>query len=182
MCMREHSYFLNLSRGHIVVLEELAKCIESGKILGAGLDVFPKEPKNNEEPFESILKKLPNVILTPHIGGSTSEAQVDIANYVPEKIISYVNTGSTYGNVTLPNLQLPELKNSHRLLHIHENVPGVLAEINKSLASFNCNIVGQYLKTNEEIGYVICDIEKTSYDILSIFKSIQGTIRTRVLY
>lgn len=181
--MQEGSYFLNLARGHVVIVEDLVAVLKSGKIIGSGVDVFPEEPKTNSEPFTSELKGLDNVILTPHIGGSTAEAQVHIGNYVPEKVISYINTGSTYGSVNMPNLQLPEFKNSHRLLHIHRNTPGILAEINNKLADTGCNIVGQYLKTNEEIGYVICDVnQKYEGDVLQAFKEIEGTIKTRILY
>lgn len=181
--MKEGAYFLNLARGHVVEIEALVDVLKSGKILGAGVDVYPQEPKTNNEPFESALKGMDNVILTPHIGGSTSEAQVHIGNYVPEKIIAYINNGSTYGSVNMPNLQLPSFKNSHRLLHIHKNQSGILAEINNKLAETGCNIVGQYLKTNEEVGYVICDIDKAyEGDVLKAFKEINGTIKTRILY
>jgi D-3-phosphoglycerate dehydrogenase len=181
--MKKGAYFLNLARGHVVIIEDLVETLDSGRLLGAGVDVFPEEPKTNNEPFTSHLKGRNNVILTPHIGGSTAEAQVHIGNYVPEKIISYINTGSTYGSVNLPNLQLPSFKNSHRLLHIHKNTPGILATINNKLAETGCNIVGQYLKTNEDIGYVICDIDETNgTDALRAFKEIAGTIKTRILY
>ncbi len=181
--MKEGAYFLNLARGHVVEIEALVNVLKSGKILGAGVDVYPVEPKTNNEPFTSELKELDNVILTPHIGGSTAEAQVHIGNYVPEKIIAYINNGSTYGSVNMPNLQLPSFQNSHRLLHIHENKSGILAEINNKLADTGCNIVGQYLKTNEEVGYVICDInQKYEGDVLKAFKEIEGTIKTRILY
>ena len=181
--MKEGSYFLNLARGHVVEIDALVEVLKSGKILGAGVDVYPQEPKTNSEPFTSELRELKNVILTPHIGGSTSEAQVHIGNYVPEKIIAYINNGSTYGSVNMPNLQLPSFQNSHRLLHIHKNKSGILAEINNKLAESGCNIVGQYLKTNEEIGYVICDInQKYEGDVLKAFKEIYGTIKTRILY
>ncbi len=181
--MQEGSYFLNLARGHVVIVEDLVAALDSGKIIGAGVDVFPEEPKTNNEPFENVLKGKDNVILTPHIGGSTAEAQVHIGNYVPEKIISYINTGSTYGSVNLPNLQLPSFKNSHRLLHIHKNTPGILATINNKLADNGCNIVGQYLKTNEEVGYVIVDIDQEhKAEILESFRQIEGTIKTRILY
>ena len=147
------------------------------------MDVFPQEPKTNAEAFESPLRNLPNVILTPHIGGSTLEAQENIGNFVPGKIIEYINTGSTTNSVNFPNLQLPILENAHRLIHIHRNVPGILASINNTLARHHINIVGQYLKTNETIGYVITDIDK-AYDkgVIKDLKEIQGTIRFRILY
>ncbi|APG59036.1 phosphoglycerate dehydrogenase [Christiangramia salexigens] len=181
--MKEGSYFLNLARGHVVDVESLKKNLESGKIKGAGVDVFPKEPKTNQEEFESPLRGLPNLILTPHIGGSTEEAQVNIGNFVPGKIINYINTGSTTNSVNFPNLQLPILENAHRLIHIHHNKPGIIAHINRILAAHDINIVGQYLKTNETIGYVITDIDKEyDADVITELKDIQGTIRFRVLY
>lgn len=181
--MKEGVIFLNLSRGHVVDIDALQKYISSGKIKGAGIDVFPEEPKTNSEPFESPLRNLPNVILTPHIGGSTLEAQENIGNFVPGKIMEYINTGSTTNSVNFPNLQLPMLENAHRLIHIHYNSPGILAHINNVLATHNTNIVGQYLKTNETIGYVITDIDK-AYDkaVIQDLKDIKGTIRFRILY
>jgi D-3-phosphoglycerate dehydrogenase len=181
--MKEHVIFLNLSRGHVVNIKALKKNIESGKIMGAGIDVYPQEPKTNNEEFVSELRNLPNVILTPHIGGSTLEAQENIGNFVPGKIIEYINTGSTTNSVNFPNLQLPVLQNAHRLIHIHENRPGILAEINRILAGHDINIEGQYLKTNETIGYVITDIDK-KYDkkVIKDLKGLKGTIRFRVLY
>jgi len=181
--MKEKVIFLNLSRGHVVDIEALKKNIKSGKIMGAGIDVYPQEPKTNNEEFISELRNLPNLILTPHIGGSTLEAQENIGNFVPGKIIEYINTGSTTNSVNFPNLQLPVLQNAHRLIHIHENRPGILAEINRMLAGHNINIEGQYLKTNETIGYVITDIDK-QYDkaVIKDLKGLKGTIRFRVLY
>jgi len=181
--MKEGVIFLNLSRGHVVDIEALRTNLASGKVKGAGVDVFPEEPKTNEEAFESPLRNLPNVILTPHIGGSTLEAQENIGNFVPGKIIEYINTGSTTNSVNFPNLQLPILENAHRLIHIHHNVPGILAHINNVLASHNINIVGQYLKTNETIGYVITDINKEyEKSVIKDLKEIKGTIRFRILY
>ncbi|MCC8361322.1 phosphoglycerate dehydrogenase [Salinimicrobium sediminilitoris] len=181
--MKEGSVFINLSRGHVVDLKALRKYLESGKIRGAGVDVFPKEPKTNEEQFESELRGVKNVILTPHIGGSTEEAQVNIGNFVPGKIIEYINTGSTTNSVNFPNLQLPILENAHRLIHVHHNRPGIIAHINNVLSDHDCNIVGQYLKTNETIGYVITDIDKAyNEEVIQEMKGIDGTIRFRVLY
>ena len=181
--MKDNVTFINLSRGHVVDIKALKKNIESGKIMGAGIDVYPQEPKTNNEEFVSELRNLPNVILTPHIGGSTLEAQENIGNFVPGKIIEYINTGSTTNSVNFPNLQLPVLQNAHRLIHIHENRPGILAEINRILAGHDINIEGQYLKTNETIGYVITDIDKR-YDkaVIKDLKGLKGTIRFRVLY
>ncbi|MBL6449958.1 phosphoglycerate dehydrogenase [Fulvivirga sp. 29W222] len=181
--MRDKAIFLNLSRGHVVDIAALKANIESGKIAGAAIDVFPQEPKSNNEEFISELRTLPNTILSPHIGGSTIEAQENIANFVPNKIMDYINTGSTSNSVNFPNLQLPTLENAHRLIHIHENMPGILARINKVLADHDINIVGQYLKTNEVIGYVITDIDK-EYDkeVIKALRNIEHTIKFRVLY
>ncbi len=145
--------------------------------------MFPYEPVNNAEEFVNELRGLPNVILTPHIGGSTSEAQENIANFVPNRIMEYINSGNTYQSVNFPNIQLPQLINAHRLIHIHENVPGVLANINNVLAKNQVNILGQYLKTNEHVGYVITDIDKV-YDkeLVHDLRSVPQTIKFRILY
>lgn len=181
--MKNGVILLNLSRGNVVNLNTLEKYIKTGKVAGASIDVFPNEPNSNDEMFQTPLQGLKNVILTPHIGGSTSEAQKDIANYVPNKIIDFINTGNTYYSVNFPNLQLPALKNGHRLIHIHHNVPGILAHINAVFAQHNINIMGQYLKTNEHIGYVITDISK-KYNpaVISDLKKIDYTIKFRILY
>ena len=181
--MKDGVVFMNLARGHVVEINALVNAIKSGKVLGAGIDVFPYEPKTNNEEFLTELRGLPNVILTPHIGGSTEEAQLNIGTFVPEKIIEYVNTGNTFSSVNYPNLQLPEFSSSHRLIHAHENVPGILAKINSVLAEHNINIVGQYLKTNDTIGYVITDIDKAyDKDVTKSLKEIPNTIKFRVLY
>ena len=181
--MKPGALLVNLSRGHVVDIAALRDGMLSGHIGGCAVDVFPEEPKNNKEPFTSELIGLPNTILTPHIGGSTLEAQENIARFVPGKIMEYVNTGNTYNSVNFPNIQLPFLKEAHRLIHLHQNEPGVLAKINQVLANYQINIVGQYLKTNEKIGYVITDIDKV-YDAEAIeaLKNIPGTIRFRTLY
>jgi D-3-phosphoglycerate dehydrogenase len=145
--------------------------------------VFPYEPVSNDEEFKSELRGLPNTILSPHIGGSTSEAQENIGNFVPGKINDYINTGSTSNSVNFPNLTLPLLENAHRLIHIHNNVPGILAKINHILATHGINIVGQYLKTNETIGYVITDINKEyDKDVIKELRQIDQTIKFRVLF
>jgi D-3-phosphoglycerate dehydrogenase len=181
--MKKGAILVNLSRGHVVEISALKNAILSGHLAGCAVDVFPEEPKNNSEPFESELIGLPNTILTPHIGGSTLEAQENIARFVPGKIMEYINTGNTYNSVNFPNIQLPFLKDAHRLIHLHRNEPGVLAKINQILASYEVNIVGQYLKTNENIGYVITDINKAySPDAINELKEIPGTIRFRMLY
>jgi D-3-phosphoglycerate dehydrogenase len=181
--MKKGAILVNLSRGHVVEIPALRNAILSGHLAGCAVDVFPEEPKNNSEPFESELIGLPNTILTPHIGGSTLEAQENIARFVPGKIMEYINTGNTYNSVNFPNIQLPFLKDAHRLIHLHRNEPGVLAKINQILANYEVNIVGQYLKTNENIGYVITDINKAySPDAINELKEIPGTIRFRMLY
>lgn len=181
--MKNGVIFLNLSRGHVVDLKSLVKNIKSGKIRGASIDVYPEEPSGNDEKFVSELQGLPNVILTPHIGGSTEEAQKNIANFVPKKIIDFINSGNTFYSVNFPEIQLPQFQNAHRLIHIHENMPGILASINNVLASHNINIIGQYLKTNEHVGYVITDISK-KYDpqVINDLKKVKHTIKFRVLY
>ncbi len=181
--MKQGVIFLNLSRGHIVDIPALVNAIKQGKVIGTGVDVFPEEPKTNNEEFISALRDLPNVILTPHIGGSTEEAQANIGNFVPAKLLEYINNGSTYGSVNFPELQLPLLKNSHRLLHIHANVPGILAKMNNIFAKYHINIHGQYLKTNEQIGYVITDVAKEYADeVVQELKGIDNTIKFRLLY
>jgi D-3-phosphoglycerate dehydrogenase len=181
--MKPGVIFINLSRGHIVDIQALRENILSGKVAGCGIDVYPHEPASNDEEFQSELRGLPNTILTPHIGGSTLEAQQNIGNFVPAKIMDYINTGSTSNSVSFPNLTLPLLENAHRLIHIHENVPGILAKINHVLANHGINIVGQYLKTNETIGYVITDIDKQyDKDVIKELRGIEHTIKFRILY
>lgn len=181
--MKEGVIFINLSRGFVVDIKALAKYIRLGKIKGAAIDVFPTEPKNKDEKFKSPLQNLPNVILTPHIAGSTQEAQKQIAEFVSDKIINFVNTGNTFMSVNFPNIQLPEQKYSHRLLHLHKNVPGVLAQIYKILVEHGININGQYLKTNDEVGYVIIDVNKKyNEEVLQKLRQIPQTRRFRVLY
>ena len=181
--MKDGVVFLNLSRGHVVDIEALIANLKTGKVKGAAIDVFPYEPSSNDEKFTSELCGLPNVILTPHVGGSTEEAQFDIGNFVSRKIISYINTGSTFGSVNLPEIQLPEFQSAHRIMHIHENVKGVLAQINTILSEFDNNIIGQYLKTNENMGYVITDIDNLhNTDLEKKLKEIPNTIKYRILY
>lgn len=181
--MKEGVVFMNLSRGNVVDLEALSANIKSSKIKGAAVDVFPDEPSSNTGRFESLLQGFSNVILTPHVGGSTEEAQLDIGHFVAEKIIQYVNTGSSFGSVNMPEIQLPEFKNAHRIMHVHENVKGILAQINTILAQYDNNILGQYLKTNESIGYVITDVDNTyNKDLEIAMRAIPNTIRYRILY
>ncbi len=181
--MKDGVIFLNLSRGHVVAIDALAAAVKSGKVAGAGIDVFPYEPATNNEIFESPLKGLDNVILTPHIGGSTAEAQENIGKFVPAKFLEYINNGSTSSSVNFPEVQLPKLKDSHRMLHIHENIPGIMAQLNHVFAKYKINIMGQYLKTNDKIGYVITDIEKCyTESFIQELRSIEGTIRFRMLF
>jgi D-3-phosphoglycerate dehydrogenase len=181
--MRKGSIFLNYSRGDVVDLNALRKYIDNGAISGAAIDVFPEEPEKNGDAFETVLQNLSNVILTPHIGGSTEEAQANIGLDVTSKLINYTELGASNGSHTVPPVTLPPQAETHRILHIHENIPGVLGEINSKLSERNINIVSQYLKTNEEIGYVILDIDtglsRRAFDIL---KEVRGTIKTRMVY
>jgi D-3-phosphoglycerate dehydrogenase / 2-oxoglutarate reductase len=181
--MKDKVIFVNLSRGHVVDIDALVKALKSGKVLGAALDVFPDEPKNNQEEFINPLRGFDNVILSPHIGGSTEEAQLNIGGFVARKMMNYVNTGDTTQCVNLPNILLPELKKAHRLMHLHTNVPGILAQINNVLSRNNANVLGQYLKTNEHIGYVITDIN-VEYDknMMNELKEIKGTLKSRIVY
>ncbi|HVA55469.1 MAG TPA: phosphoglycerate dehydrogenase [Gammaproteobacteria bacterium] len=181
--MQPGSVFLNLSRGHVVDLEALHQQLESGRLRGAAVDVFPQEPRANGEPFEHTLRSLPNTLLTPHIGGSTLEAQQDIGRFVSSRLIDFINTGSTENSVNFPALRLPPQADAHRLIHVHENVPGILAHINQALATHGANILGQYLKTQEHIGYVITDINRDySEALLDEIRRIPHTLRFRVLY
>ena len=181
--MRAGSIFLNLSNGRAVDLEALAKHLKSGKLRGAAIDVFPQEPRKQSGRFRSELMNLENVILTPHIAGHTEEAWTSTASFVPSHIIDYVNTGNTFGSVNFPELQLPAFKDAHRLLHIHENIPGILARINNIFAAHKINILGQYLQTTSHFGYVITDIDKVyAGDVLDELKGIEHTIKFRVLY
>ena len=181
--MNKGTILINYSRGNVVNISELKKYILSGKIFGAAIDVFPKEPESNNQKFTSKLIGLPNTILTPHIGGSTKEAQKNIGTFVPNKIIDFINTGASSNSVNFPSLVLPELQNAHRFIHIHKNIPNVMLKINKILSEFEINILGQYLKTNDKIGYVITDINKKyNKNVIKRLKDIKGTIKLRVLY
>ncbi|HXG83130.1 MAG TPA: phosphoglycerate dehydrogenase [Pyrinomonadaceae bacterium] len=182
-CFRKGAIFINYSRGDVVDLDALKNFIENGKISGAAIDVFPDEPEKNGDEFVSVLQNLPNVILTPHIGGSTEEAQANIGLDVTAKLISYLELGTSNGSHSVPEINLPTQAATHRILHIHENVPGVLSEINSRLSAKDINILGQYLKTNDRIGYVILDIDtKLSGEAFEILKEVRGTIKTRMVY
>jgi D-3-phosphoglycerate dehydrogenase len=180
---RLHEAGIASNRGFIVDIQALVNAIKSGKVAGAAVDVFPKKPKSNDELFQTDLQNLPNVILTPHIGAGTEEAQKNIADFVSGRIMTFIDTGDTTLSVNVPNLQLPELKDYHRFIHIHHNVPGILAKINTILAENKINIEGQYLKTNDQIGYVITDVG-ADYDtsVIARLKKIPDTIKVRVLY
>lgn len=181
--MKPGALLLNLSRGHVVDIFALAQALGSGRIGGAALDVFPEEPASNVDPFDSPLRGLRNVILTPHIGGSTEEAQEAIAEFAAERLLGYLNRGDTTFCVNLPNVQLAEVSGAHRILHIHRNQPGVLAELNRALAASGLNILGQHLKTDERTGYVITDVDR-DYDrtALKALRGVAGTLRFRMLH
>jgi D-3-phosphoglycerate dehydrogenase len=181
--MKAGAVLLNLSRGHVVDVEALAAALESGRLRGAAVDVFPEEPATNADPFDSPLRGLPNVILTPHIGGSTEEAQEAIGAFAAERLLAYLNRGDTTFCVNLPNVQLAEVAGAHRLLHIHRNQPGVLADLNRAMAEAGLNILGQHLKTDERTGYVIVDVDR-DYDpaALQALRGVAGTLRFRTLY
>lgn len=181
--MKDGVLFLNASRGFVVDINALVSNLKSKKVIGAAIDVFPSEPEKNGDPFVSSLQNLPNVILTPHLGSGTEEAQRNIGEYVSHKLIQFVNTGETALSVNFPQIQLPDHPKTHRLIHIHKNTPGVLSQINAIFAENKINIEGQYLKTNEQVGYVITDVNK-NYDkkVIDLLKNIQGTIRLRILY
>ncbi|MGB3006465.1 MAG: phosphoglycerate dehydrogenase [Chitinophagaceae bacterium] len=180
---KKGSILINYARGEVVDLEALRKEMLEGNISGAAVDVFPIEPEKNGDYFQTPLQDLPNVILTPHIGGSTEEAQQNIGEDVSVKLFNYLEKGITFGSHTVPALALPPQEGSHRILHIHNNVPGVLSEINTQLSKHNINIVGQYLKTNEEIGYVVLDVDKKlSTQAVHLLREVKETIKVRVLY
>jgi D-3-phosphoglycerate dehydrogenase len=181
--MKPRSYLINYARGKVVDIDALAAALEDGHLLGAAIDVFPVEPKGKDDEFVSPLRKFDNVILTPHIGGSTQEAQENIGAEVSEKLISYSDTGATLSSVNFPQVQLPSHPNKHRVLHIHKNVPGVLSQINTILSKNNINISGQFLQTNDKVGYVVIDMDpKNSHLALEKLGEIPETIRTRVLF
>ena len=180
---KKGALLLNYARGEVVDLKALAEAIKDGLIGGAGIDVFPVEPEKNGDAFSTPLQGLPNVILTPHIGGSTEEAQQNIGEDVSIKLFQYLERGITNGSHSVPSIALPPVEGAHRILHMHNNVPGVLSAINTALSKNNINIVGQYLKTNEEIGYVVLDVDtKLSKRALELLKEVKETIKVRMLY
>ena len=180
---KKGSILINYARGEVVDLNALSKAITEGNLGGAAIDVFPVEPEKNGDPFDTPLKNLPNVMLTPHIGGSTEEAQENIGDDVSNKLFQFLEKGITNGSHTVPSLNLPPQEGTHRILHIHNNVPGVLSAINTELSKYNINIVGQYLKTNDDIGYVVLDIDKQlSGRAIQLLKEVKETIKVRLLY
>lgn len=180
--MKKGVHVINLSRGDVLDTTAIKQAIKENHIAGLAVDVFPEEPKTNKDKFISPLQHLPNTILTPHIGGSTIEAQEAIGIDVAEKLITFAKTGSSLGSLTVPEINLPLLKNTHRIIHIHRNVPGVLSEINGVLSKMKVNILGQYLQTNNDIGYVALDIDKkVSQNLMRELEQVKNTIKTRNL-
>ena len=180
---KKGSLLINCARGNVVDLNALSKALKEGNIAGAAVDVFPEEPEKNGDKFSTPLQGLSNVILTPHIGGSTEEAQENIGEDVSGKLFNYLEKGISFGSHSLPELNLPPIDGAHRILHIHENVPGVLSNINIALSSNKINILGQYLKTNELIGYVVLDVDKKiSTKAVELLKNVHHTIKVRILY
>ena len=181
--MKEGAHLINASRGSVVDIDALAAALESGRLAGAAVDVFPEEPKSNTDPFVSPLAKFDNVVLTPHIGGSTQEAQENIALEVAGKLIKYSDNGSTTQAVNFPQVSLPYNVDYRRILHVHRNVPGVLEQINHIFSEEGVNIAAQYLQTSPRIGYVVMDVElDDAKPLVARLKGIEGTIRTRLLH
>ena len=181
--MKRGAYLLNASRGSVVVIEALAKALQSGHLAGACVDVYPEEPQGQSSDFKTSLQGLPNVVLTPHIGGSTEEAQENIGLEVSSSLLKFMNNGSSYGSVNFPSVDLPVLEGSHRILNVHKNVPGVLKNINGIFSDLGANIQGQYLATDSEIGYLIVDLDtKVSDQVKDRLKALSTSLRTRVLY
>ncbi len=180
---KKGAIIINYARGTVVELEALRKAIIAGQIGGAAIDVFPVEPEKNGDIFDSPMQNLPNVLLTPHIGGSTQEAQSNIGVDVSTKLFNYLENGISTGSHSIPALALPPQEGAHRILHIHNNVPGVMSDINTLLSKNKINILGQYLKTTDTIGYVVLDLDKSlSKSAMELLKGVKGTRKVRVLY
>jgi len=180
---KKGSILINYARGEVVDLDALQMALKNGQLSGAAIDVYPWEPEKNGDKFQTPLQNIPNVILTPHIGGSTEEAQQNIGEDVSMKLFHFLEKGITNGSHTVPALSLPPQEGAHRILHIHNNVPGVLSEINTRLSKNNINILAQYLKTNDEIGYVVLDVDKKiSGQAFQLLKEVKQTIKVRLLY
>ena len=181
--MKKGSILMNAARGTIVVIEALAEAIKDKHLLGAAIDVFPTEPRANGEEFESPLRGFDNVILTPHIGGSTQEAQANIGLEVAEKLVKYSDNGTSVSSVNFPEMSLPSHPGKHRILHIHQNIPGVMGAINKVFADNKINVSGQFLRTDETVGYVVIDIDAAHSELaLAKLQEVEGTMRCRILY
>ena len=181
--MKKGACLLNASRGTVVVIEALAEAIRSGHVGGAAVDVYPEEPESNSDGFASALRGLPNVILTPHIGGSTEEAQEAIGREVSAALIKYINNGATTGAVNFPQVELPLARDAHRILNVHKNVPGVLRDINKIVSDCNANIRAQLLSTDPDIGYLIMDLDQdVSQDVKRAVAALPTSIKTRILF
>ena len=180
---KKGSILINYARGEVVDIDALAKSLSDGHLGGAAIDVFPWEPEKNGDKFTSPLQGLNNVLLSPHVGGSTQEAQHNIGDDVSSKLFNYLEKGISYGSHTIPALSLPPQEGTHRILHVHNNVPGVLSEINTTLSKNKINILGQYLKTNDTIGYVVLDVDKgLSKNAMELLKKVKATIKVRILY
>jgi D-3-phosphoglycerate dehydrogenase len=181
--LKDGGVLINASRGNVVDIDALAAALKGGRLKGAAIDVFPSEPKSNDERFESPLVGLDNVLLTPHVGGSTLEAQASIGVEVADKLVRYSDNGSTVTSVNFPEAALPEHEGKHRLLHIHRNQPGVMSRINQVFSEAGLNIAAQYLQTREDVGYVVIDIDSDHSERgLEALQQIDGTIRARVLF
>jgi D-3-phosphoglycerate dehydrogenase len=181
--MQPGAYLINLSRGTVVDLDALAAAIEAKKLAGAALDVYPSEPESNSDGFENVMRGLPNVVLTPHIGGSTAEAQEAIGREVGTVLTRFTNTGATNGSVNFPQVELAPLAGAHRVLNVHQNVPGVLRDINKLVSDRNANVLGQMLATDPSIGYLVMDLDKeVAGDVRKAIAALGACIKTRILY
>jgi len=181
--IKQDAIFINAARGTVVDIDALCEALKAGKLLGAAIDVFPVEPRSNNDEFISPLREFDNVILTPHVGGSTMEAQENIGYEVAEKLVKYSDNGSSITSVNFPEVALPEHPNKHRLLHVHQNIPGVLTQINSVFSENGINISGQYLQTNDKVGYVVIDVDADYSELaLEKLKQVNGTIRCRRLF
>lgn len=181
--MKKGAILLNAARGTVVDIDALAAALRDKHLNGAAIDVFPVEPRSNNDEFVSPLREFDNVILTPHVGGSTMEAQANIGSEVAEKLVKYSDNGTSVSSVNFPEVALPSHPGKHRLLHIHKNIPGVMSEINKVFAENGINISGQFLQTNETVGYVVIDVDAEYSEMaLEKLQQVNGTIRSRVLF
>jgi D-3-phosphoglycerate dehydrogenase len=181
--MKAGSYLINLSRGTVVDLDALAVALKEKRLAGAALDVYPDEPESNSDGFQNVMRGLANVVLTPHIGGSTAEAQESIGREVANSLTKFTNTGATIGAVNFPQVELAPLAGTHRVLNVHKNVPGVLRDINKLVSDRNANVLGQILATDPSIGYLVMDLDKdVANDVRKAIAELGASIKTRILY